>query len=489
MTVVERLTGAASNLGNKWKAIDWQKVKAMIKRLQMRIAKAVREGKFRKAKILQWLLTHSFYAKLLAVKTVTTNKGARTSGTDGVIWNTPRKKMMGALSLKRSGYKANPLRRIEVPKKDGSKRPLGIPTIRDRAMQALYLLSLLPAAETTADHNSYGFRPYRACRDAIGQCFCSLAKSYSPKWILDADIKACFDGIDHDWLMQNIPVDKWMLKQWLKCGYIQNKKLFPTVSGTPQGGVISPALANMTLDGLEKAVKSSCRSRTKVNFIRYADDFVCTAADKEMIENNILPAINEFLKPRGLILSAKKTQIVRIEDGFDFLSQNIRKHGNKLIMTPSTKALKRFLGNVRAIIKSRKGLKADELINRLNPIIRGWSVYHRNIQSAETFAKADTIIFNAVWNWARRKHPNQSAGWIKRKYFSLSGKKWVFSCKIKDKQGNKRVLELLRVSSTKLLRYIKIKGEANPFDDKYKDYFRMRRELSNASPVTIGTLL
>lgn len=489
MTAVERLTGAASNPGNIWKAVNWQKVIDEIKRLQMRIAKAVREGKLKKAKILQWLLTHSFYAKLLAVKTVTSNTGAITPGIDGVIWNTPRKKMMGALSLKRSGYKAKPLRRIEIPKKDGSKRPLGIPTVRDRAMQAMHLLSLLPAAEMTADHNSYGFRPYRACRDAIGQCFCSLAKSYSPKWVLDADIKACFDGIDHDWLMQNIPADKRMLKQWLKCGYIQNKKLFPTISGTPQGGIISPTLANMTLDGLEKAVKTSCPSRTKVNFIRYADDFVCTAADKELIEKKILPAINGFLKPRGLILSAKKTKIVRIEDGFDFLSQNIRKYRNKLITVPSSKASERFLENIRTVIKTNKGLNAEGLINRLNSQIRGWSNYHRYAQSAETFAKADTIIFNALCNWAKRKHPHKSAGWINRKYFSLSGKKWVFSCEIKDKRGNRRVLELLRTSSTKLLRYIKIKGKANPFDSEYEDYFRMRRELSNAVPVTVGTIL
>jgi len=210
MTGAETLTGATPHLGNHWKSIHWEKVKIEVNRLQMRMAKAVREEKTNKAKALQWVLSHSFSAKLLAVKMVTSNKGGRTAGVDGVIWNTPAKEMRGALSLQRKGYQAQPLRRIEIPKKDGRKRLLGIPTIRDRAMQCVYLLTLQPVAEPTADHHSYGFRFFRASRDAIAQCFCALAKSYSPRWILDADIQACFDWIDHAWLLENILVDKKM---------------------------------------------------------------------------------------------------------------------------------------------------------------------------------------------------------------------------------------------------------------------------------------
>jgi len=308
MTGVEKLTGATSSLGKHWQAINWQKANAEVKRLQMRIAKAVREGKSaNKINALQWILSHSYSAKLLAVKQVTSNKGAKTLGVDGEIWNTPARKIKGTLSLKRKGYKALPLRRILIPKKNGKKRPLGIPTIKDRAMQALYLLTLEPIAETKADKNSYGFRQYRACRDAIAQCFCSLGKSYSPKWILEADIKGCFDWIDHNWLLNNIPVDKWMLKQWLKCGYFQDTKLFPTMSGTPQGGILSPTLANMTLDKLETAIKKACPRRRKVNFIRYADDFIVTADSRELIEENIIPAIKEFL-------GAKRLRVIRGEN-------------------------------------------------------------------------------------------------------------------------------------------------------------------------------
>ena len=195
------LAGASRHPGNAWKSIDWTHAKAEVKKLQMRIAKAVREERWNKVKVLQRILTRSFYAKLLATNRVTKGKGSSTPGVDGIVWRTPAKKMVGALSLQQHGYKASPLRRVHIPKGKNKKRPLGIPTIRERAMQALYLLALEPVSETLADPNSYGFRLFRACRDAISQCFCALAKKYSAQWILDADIKACFDGISHKWLL------------------------------------------------------------------------------------------------------------------------------------------------------------------------------------------------------------------------------------------------------------------------------------------------
>jgi RNA-directed DNA polymerase len=269
------VTGALPSLAYQWNLINWDSVKSEVKRLQVRIAKAVTEQRWHKVKALQWLLTHSFSGKLLAVKRVSSNKGAKTPGIDGVVWSSPVARMKGALSLARRGYHAQPLRRILIPKKNKGKRPLGIPVIKDRAQQALYLLALEPIAEMTADSNSYGFRPYRACRDAIGQCFCALAKRFSARWILEGDIKACFDGISHHWLRDNIPLDCVMLNQWFTCGYMQGNKLFPTTSGSPQGGIISPVLANMTLDGMESAIKDAAAGRgQKVNFVRYADDCV-----------------------------------------------------------------------------------------------------------------------------------------------------------------------------------------------------------------------
>jgi RNA-directed DNA polymerase len=230
-----------------WETIPWSTVKKKVERLQMRIAKATREGKHRKANSLQWILTHSYSAKLLAVKRVTTNKGKRTAGVDGVVWKTLAAKLAAVETLNRHGYKPLPLRRKYIPKRNGKKRPLGIPTMRDRAMQALYAMALKPIAETLADPNSYGFRDKRNCHDAIQQVFIALAKSYSAEWILEGDIKSCFDEISHQWMLENIPMDKKILKAWLKAGYVDEGKLYPSISGTPQGGVVTLPTQSITL--------------------------------------------------------------------------------------------------------------------------------------------------------------------------------------------------------------------------------------------------
>jgi RNA-directed DNA polymerase len=234
-----------------WTSIDWPKVHRNVRRLQARIVKAWQVGDHGRAKALQWLLTHSFSGRALAVKRVTDNRGKRTPGVDGATWSTSGAKLTASLSLKRRGYTPFPLRRVYIPKANGKKRPLGIPTMRDRAMQALYLLALQPVAEVTGDRNSYGFRPERSTADAREQCFTVLARKVSATWVLEGDIRACFDNLSHDWMLANIPLDKALLRKWLKAGFMEGGRLFPTVAGTPQGGTISPTLANMTLDGLE----------------------------------------------------------------------------------------------------------------------------------------------------------------------------------------------------------------------------------------------
>jgi RNA-directed DNA polymerase len=284
---MDAATRACAPSGMAWNDINWCHVQAQVRRLQTRIVKATQVGKHRKAKALQWLLTHSFSGKALAVKRVTENQGKNTPGVDNIIWKTPRAKTNAIESLKQRGYSPLPLRRVLIPKKNGKTRPLGIPTMKCRAMQALYLLALEPIAETTADLNSYGFRPKRATADAGEQCFTCLALKASAQWVLEADIKGCFDNISHDWMIANIPMDKVILKKWLKAGFVFQNELFSTDAGTPQGGIISPALANMALDGLApmlaaKFPKSKSTGR-KMNMVRYADDFIITGDSKEWL--------------------------------------------------------------------------------------------------------------------------------------------------------------------------------------------------------------
>ena len=327
--------GALINDAKNWKSIDWNYARREVRRLQVRIAKAVKENRWNKVKVLQYLISRSFYAKLLAVKRVTSNKGKKTPGVDGVLWQGARAKGRAVYSLRRRGYKPQPLRRIYIPKKNGKKRPLSIPTMYDRAMQALYKLSLAPVEETTADRNSYGFREGRSCADAIQAAFNALSKPNSATWVLEGDIKGCFDNISHEWMLRNIVMDKLVLQKWLKAGYVENGITYPTRKGTPQGGIISPMLSNITLDGLEEAVRCAVPRRSRVNFVRYADDFIITGKSKRLLENQIKPAVEGFLAERGLTLSQEKTVITYIKKGFTFLGQTFRKHGRVLHVTPS----------------------------------------------------------------------------------------------------------------------------------------------------------
>jgi RNA-directed DNA polymerase len=255
---VATTTGAVSHepVGG-WHSIDWQAAHENVRRLQARIVKATQMGKWGKVKALQRLLTHSYSAKTLAVKRVTENRGKRTAGIDGEIWETPETKAKAVDKLRQRGYHPLPLRRVYIDKDNGKKRPLGIPTMHDRAMQALYLLALQPIAETTADPNSYGFRPERGTADAIEQSFIVLSWRRSAEWILEADIKSCFDRISHEWLLKHIPLDKAILRKWLKAGYMEKTVLYPTEDGTPQGGIILPVLANLALDGLVFGFKTT----------------------------------------------------------------------------------------------------------------------------------------------------------------------------------------------------------------------------------------
>ena len=477
---------APSNAPKSWDSIDWKKASAYVKKLQMRIAKAQKEGRYGKVQALQWVLTHSFYAKALAVKRVTENRGKKTPGVDHVLWSARKTKFEAIFILKRRGYSPRPLRRVYLRKPNGKMRPLGIPTMSDRAMQTLYKFALEPIAETTGDPNSYGFRAGRCTQDAAVECAAILARKDRAQWVLEGDIKGCFDNISHEWIEAHIPMDKEILHKFLKCGYIDTKKLFPTTSGTPQGGAISPTIANMVLDGLEPLLNKRFHKHyergicvnPKVNFVRYADDFIITGNSKEFLEMQVKPLVEAFMMERGLTLSPEKTVTTNIRDGFDFLGFNIRRYSNgKFLIKPSQKNVKSFMDKVRRIIKHSKASTQQELIGKLNPVIRGWALYHMHNASKQTFSMVDNQIWQCLWQWAKRRHPKKGGKWIYSRYFHLvNSRLWTFAVPLHspDSTDEFDYILLERASTREIKRFVKTKSDANPFDPAWQMYFEER---------------
>lgn len=473
------LTGALSTYraAQAWSTVDWDKAERFVYRLQVRIAKAINLGRYNKAKALQWLLTRSYYAKLLAVKRVCESQGSKTPGVDGELWHCASSKYRASLNLNTRGYRASPLRRIYIPKRNGKRRPLSIPTMKDRAMQALYLLALLPIAETKADRSSYGFRPERSAHDALHHCYVALAGDRKAQWVLDADIEGCFDNISHQWLLEHIPIDKRVLTRWLDAGFIESQSFNPTTGGVPQGGVISPTLANMALDGLEAIIRDATKGR-KVNFIRYADDFIATADSPSLLEDAIIPLIDKFLSTRGLRLSPEKTRIVHIDDGFDFLGFNIRKYQGKYLSKPSKENVKSFTREIKQVVRKGYGHSGAVLIGRLNPKIKGWANYYRTGASKSTYSKIDNMIYSMCMHWVMRKFKYHRRYKAVKRYFRRRSatRGWVFSDINIKSNGTKEVVSIHYMMDVRIQRHAMIRRDANPFDTAYYDYFQKRKQ-------------
>lgn len=465
------------NDNNRWNTVNWRIVISIVNRLQSRIVKAVKQEDEKLIRGLQRLLKRSLAAKLLAVRRVTSNRGIKTSGVDRVKLNTPKAKWQEAQQLNRRDYTPKPLKRIYIPKKNGKKRPLGIPTQKDRCEQALELSALDPIAECTADKCSNGFRKKRCVQDAIDGCYNALRRKGSAEWILEGDIKGCFDNINHDWMLENIPCSKDKLRLWLKAGYMEKGMFRPTIAGTPQGGIISPTLSNTALDGLEKMLSSKFKKNQKVHMVRYADDFIITGKSKELLESEIKPAVKSFLLERGLELSEEKTKLTHINDGIDFLGFNIRKYKGKLLTKPSKTAIVGIKDKIRKTFKDNKMAKTDNLIKKLNSIIRGWGNFYRYSAASHTFGGIGHAIWEMSWKWSKRRHPKKSLNWIKSKYYRRKeGKDWVFG----ERKGKAK---LFNIGAIPIQRHVKIKGEANPYDSEWKSYFSYRRLRNNKKNI------
>ncbi|MEY3330285.1 MAG: hypothetical protein RLZZ115_3170 [Cyanobacteriota bacterium] len=501
----------------EWNEINWRKAERLTFKLQKRIFRASERGDVKAVRKLQKTLINSWSAKCIAVRRVTQdNQGKNTAGVDGVKSLTPKQRMNLVGQLKLTG-KVKPIRRVNIPKPGTTEtRPLGIPTINDRATQTLVKLALEPEWEALFEPNSYGFRPGRSCHDSIGAIFNSI--SSKSKYVLDADISKCFDKINHKKLLEKLntsPTIRRQIRMWLKAGVMDNKQLFPTSEGTPQGGVISPLLANIALHGMENLIKEFAKTLdikngkghqiswqmkcSSLKFIRYADDFVILHEDLTVIKR-CREIISDWLSDMGLELKPSKTKLTHTLNeidgnvGFEFLGFHIQQHkvgtyqcanntkgiplGFKTLITPSKAKVKTHLIKIAEVIDAHKTAPQAALISKLNPIIRGWSNYYSTVVSKETFNKVEFLIYNKLKAWAKVRGKGNIN---KDKYWRTVGdKNWCFS----TEDG----LELLTHNSTPIVRHTKVKGKASPFDGNWT-YWSKRRGEYPETPKRVSTLI
>lgn len=463
----------AAGRAKKWHDIPWRDVQKRVTNLRRRIFRATQRQEWNKVRSLQKLMLRSRSNLLVSVRRVTQdNKGKATAGVDHQTVLTPEGRLALVRRLSRYKiWKVKPTRRVYIPKTGGESRPLGIPTISDRVIQAMVKNALEPSWEARFESNSYGFRPGRSCHDAIKHCWLLLNGNSVRPWVLDADIRGAFDNIDHHFIMKAIGQmpGRELVRQWLKAGYVEEQILHATETGTPQGGVISPLLANIALDGMQNLLGR------KFGFVRYADDFIVCARTREEAES-VKVLLKDWLAERGLVLHPEKTRVVHIDNGFNFLAFNIRRYKGKCLFIPQKEKVRQLLRSLRAWLKHHPAARQDEVIQHLNPIFIGWANYYKHAVSSRVFSYVDYQIWRELWRWCLRRHPTKSRHWIARRYFDTTpGASWRFRVRYLDSKGELRTLRLFRMSDMHIRRHVKVAGAASPDDPSLLVYWGERR--------------
>jgi len=498
MTDTNKLSSTFSP-SQKWKGINWADCHKAVRNIQLAIVTEYKLGNFSEVRRLQEKLVRSFAARALAVRKIQSNRGGRTAGVDGVVWITDSERGEAVEALgKISSYRAGAVRRMYIPKGNGKEmRPLGILNLFDRAVQALWLFALEPIAETTADTRSYGFRRFRSTKDAVSYLSLLLkSPTGTRKWILDCDIRKFFDSVDHDWLMQNIPIRKSILLQFLKHGIKESGHIQMSEKGFAQGGVISPTLANMTLDGLQALVEPDFR------MVRYADNFIVLGKSREALQQ-ILTPIKEFLRERGLELNMDKTKIIHASEGVRYLGYLVKEYPTKsnlsqktvTSVSPDPVEVKALVKRVASIIKKDWSAGAYQLIQNLNPVLRGWANYYKSSRASLVFKRLAWIVFRAIFRKATRENPRMARRKLARKYFMQVGsRRWIFfGEKAEMVKGNMviKMAKLYQIGDTPSVVHTLIKGDANPYDPaNWEEYFKKRAsKLSFLESIRSGVIL
>lgn len=471
-------------LENGWKSINWKEIEKFVKRFQGRIFLATENRNFKKVRNLQKLAQRSLYFQLFAIKRVTmVNKGRNTSGVDGFICKTIRDRVILLFKLQsfdRKNYKPSPINRVVIPKPNGGFRPLGIPTVFDRIVQILYKLSLEPELEQKFHCNSFGFRPGRNCQDVV-ELIKDRLKGKSEVYILDADLKGFFDNIPHKLILKHFPpIYQSIIGKWLKAGIREKRYLIHPKKGTPQGGVISPLLANLALNEFDHLFNPSIGLRKNdirrdITTIRYADDFVVISKSKPIL-SKIHKNMQLYFHKIGLQFNESKTHIVSRLSGFDFLGFHFVQYPNSFLrVIPSKKSIKRVGKAIKGVIMRNKQVKTDGLIYKINLITRGWSIYFRYCRSWKAFSYLDDIVFRWIWKWCVRRHPKKGKRWVMKNYFSLQrGNKWRLTGEYWEK---------LNFNDVKRLKYNWKIGGKSPMNPRYRKLWESKPECNNSPQV------